>query len=104
MSKLLLIAITAALLCACEAQPVSVSSTNNPSVPVALLFEHDGCKVYRFKDDGRTLYFSKCEASAGQQLAQSTTTWSESCGKNCVRDVSITTGDGQTVHVGGSGQ
>lgn len=53
----------------CEHDPVSTTVTNNASVPVSLLFEHDGCKVFRFEDGGRNRYFVKCpcgSATVGQ--------------------------------------
>jgi len=40
----------------------SVHATSNPKVPVELLFEIDGCKVYRFNDEG-TKYFCNCSGS-----------------------------------------
>jgi hypothetical protein len=33
---------------------------NNPSYEVDFLFEHDGCKVYRFYDRGNYVYFTNC--------------------------------------------
>lgn len=52
---------------------------------VETLFTYDGCTVYRFMDTGYYRYYSKCTA------AQSTTTWSEGCGKGCSRSVEIET-------------
>jgi hypothetical protein len=43
----------------CTTAPVSVHKTTNPNVQVELLFEYDGCRVYRFEDDG-VHYFSRC--------------------------------------------
>ncbi len=43
----------------CYATPVAEGPTNNPEVPVALLFSKDGCDVYRFVDHGAH-YFAKC--------------------------------------------
>lgn len=57
------ILVAALLLTACYKDPVSSSSTNNPSVTVALLFEHEGCRVYRFSDAGRAHYYVKCSNS-----------------------------------------
>ena len=48
------------------------------------LFTAEGCTVYRFQDAGRSRYFSKCQNN-------STTSWSESCGKNCEVDNEVTT-------------
>jgi hypothetical protein len=52
-----------------------------------LLSEADGCKVYRFVDDG-THYFTRC----GEQV-NTERHYTESCGKNCTRSrtESITT-------------
>lgn len=65
-------------LAACEAPSVSKSPTNNAAVPVELLFEHEGCRVYRFQDAGRNHYFTNCTGSA-------VSTRTRSCGKNCFR-------------------
>jgi hypothetical protein len=41
--------------------PVSkVSPENNKTYEVDFLFEHDGCKVYRFRDKGNYVYFTNC--------------------------------------------
>ena len=43
-------------------KPISkVSPDNNPRYKVEYLFEHDGCKVYRFKDEGHYVYFTNCQ-------------------------------------------
>ena len=44
-----------------------------------LLSESDGCKVYKFVDDG-THYFTRC----GEQV-DTVRHYTESCGKNCTR-------------------
>lgn len=44
------------------------------------LFTVDGCTVYRFQDGGRSRYFTNCSGS---------TSWEESCGKNCTQDGSV---------------
>ncbi len=33
---------------------------NNKTYEVFYLFEHDGCKVYRFADQGNWIYFTNC--------------------------------------------
>lgn len=38
----------------------NVPSDNNTSYKVDYLFEHDGCKVYRFYDKGNYVYFTNC--------------------------------------------
>lgn len=39
---------------------IRTQAQNNTTYEVAYLFEHDGCKVYRFTDDGRYVYFTNC--------------------------------------------
>ena len=34
---------------------------NNRTYTVDYLFEHDGCKVYRFHDMGHWVYFTNCQ-------------------------------------------
>ncbi|NDV69143.1 DUF4884 domain-containing protein [Dysgonomonas sp. 25] len=36
---------------------------DNPSYRVEYLFEHDGCKVYRFYDRGNYVYFTNCKGN-----------------------------------------
>jgi len=45
-----------------------------------LLSEADGCRVYKFVDDG-THYFTRC----GEQV-NTVRHYTESCGKNCTRN------------------
>lgn len=37
---------------------------NNDTYTVEYLFEHDGCKVYRFLDRGNCVYFTNCNGDA----------------------------------------
>jgi Domain of unknown function (DUF4884) len=36
------------------------TASNNKDYKVSFLFEHDGCKVYRFEDRGEFIYFTSC--------------------------------------------
>jgi len=45
---------------------------NNPTYEVAYLFEHDGCKVYRFRDSGNYVYFTNCNGSTTSVVNDST--------------------------------
>jgi hypothetical protein len=45
----------------CMAEPIATAPTNNASIQVDLLFQHDGCNVYRFRDVTYH-YFVKCNA------------------------------------------
>ncbi len=38
-------------------------SDNNETYRVQYLFEHDGCKVYRFYDMGNYVYFTNCQGN-----------------------------------------
>lgn len=53
---------------------------------VEMLFEHDGCKMYRFEDAGKYIYYSKCSSENNEDLSTQTS-WNErkSCGKGCVK-------------------
>lgn len=52
---LILVAFYCLMACQGEAQETHEAG----DFKVEFLFEHDGCKVYRF-NDGRTVYFSDC--------------------------------------------
>lgn len=56
--------------------------TNNDSFKVELLFEVEGCKVYRFIDGGRNRYFTNCQGAVS---------WAEKQGKNNTMDMEVTT-------------
>jgi len=59
-SALLLFAIVSFYSCAIE-RPISKNAPdNNQTYRVEYLFEHDGCKVYRFWDYGHYVYFTNC--------------------------------------------
>ena len=45
--------------------PLTTSkSDNNQTYTVDFLFEHNGCKVYRFYDAGNFVYFTNCKGEA----------------------------------------
>lgn len=48
-----------------ESQPLqSGPPNNNFTYTVEYLFEHEGCKVYRFYDRGNYVYFTNCNGEA----------------------------------------
>ena len=47
---------------------------NNVTYKVEYLFEHDGCKVYRFRDNGNYVYFTSCKGETTSVLTDSTGT------------------------------
>jgi hypothetical protein len=57
----------------CAADAVSTSRSTNPAVPVSLLFEHEGCKVYRFADNGNYHYYANCKGSSVTTLTDTQT-------------------------------
>ena len=67
----------------CTKPPIS-TNTSGRGFEVGFLFENEGCKLYRFTDAGRHIYYTNC----------SSTTYSEYCGKNCVRQVNVDTNRG----------
>ena len=71
--------LTALVLAGCE-QQAETSAHAGVDFVVEKLFTHDGCSVYRFRDSGYKRYFTNCTGS---------TSWSENCGKGCVRTTGI---------------
>jgi hypothetical protein len=54
-------------------QPISTTiPANNKTYQVEYLFEHDGCKIYRFKDLGQWVYFTNCGNSVTSVASDST--------------------------------
>lgn len=62
MNKIILILLCLAILSGCEkvTPPESISSTSNNNIQVELIFENDGCKIYRFEDYGYERYYANC--------------------------------------------
>ena len=42
-------------------------SSNNKDYNISYLFEHDGCKVYRFIDGSNCVYFTSCQGETSFQ-------------------------------------
>lgn len=59
MRRFVFLAALVLFIAGCVKDPVLTSKTNNADIEVELLFEHDGCRVYRFHDAGRAIYFVK---------------------------------------------
>jgi len=72
-------------LTACAVDPVETRITSNPNVSVALLFEHEGCRVYRFYDNGASRYYAKCQGGTATVMHQ------VQSGENNTRPEEITT-------------
>lgn len=69
---------------ACEQDAMEAARPPGSAFVVEKLFTHDGCTVYRFSDGSHSRYFARCGSTAS-------TSWSESCGKNCTRPVTLPT-------------
>jgi hypothetical protein len=44
--------------CVIQESISNAPANNNADYQISYLFEHDGCKVYRFNDEGRYVYFT----------------------------------------------
>lgn len=69
-----LLSIATLSLVACGTARIPLSTQppeNNGTYKIDYLFEHDGCKVYRFYDMGNYVYFTNC---TGQAIARTDST------------------------------
>lgn len=57
-------------LLACKKEAIE-TTTEGKDVAVELLFEKDGCKVYRFIDGGRAVYYSDCRGKIEYEIRSS---------------------------------
>ncbi|MBK7936071.1 MAG: DUF4884 domain-containing protein [Lewinellaceae bacterium] len=73
MLKLNIFLIVCALFTGCYSSKPLVTETpkNNSTYAVEYLFEHEGCKVYRFNDRGNAVYFTNCR---GETIAATDST------------------------------
>jgi len=81
----------ALLIFACTNDPVGMAATNNPRVPVAVLFKHEDCTVYRFTDSGMSHYYVRCAAGGdvttmGTYKSGKTTTTEEIPTVHCLKE------------------
>ncbi len=60
--------------CFTEKPLTTQKAKNNTTYTVEYLFEHDGCKVYRFRDDGHYVYFTSCKGETTSIKSDSTGT------------------------------
>lgn len=84
----LLLALVASLtLIGCESrQSERSTAVGSGGYQVDTLFHHEGCTIYRFTDNLRSRYYSRCDG-----VQSSGVEWPESCGKNCTRNQGIET-------------
>lgn len=71
---LLLVIVTAFVLglSSCASPIYSKPAENNQGYTVDYLFEHDGCKVYRFRDGNSWVYFTNCTGNVTNVASDST--------------------------------
>lgn len=69
MKNILIISVLAMALSGCGKKP-SKQSFNKGDFQLELLFEHEGCKIYRFVDY-RTIYWSDCRGKITEQHTES---------------------------------
>jgi hypothetical protein len=62
MKKILFLGLISVLFLSCQREGIEELKTDNVNYRVELLFEVDGCKVYRFWDNGYK-YFTTCNGS-----------------------------------------
>ncbi|GAB6123978.1 MAG: DUF4884 domain-containing protein [Dysgonomonas sp.] len=60
--------------CYSQRPVASRASDNNQTYKVEYLFEHEGCKVYRFYDRGNYVYFTNCTGDVTAISTDSTKT------------------------------
>lgn len=84
---ILLLGISLLFLASCTVGRPLVKSAadNNDSYRVQYLFEHDGCKVYRFYDRGNYIYFTNCEGNTIAVKNDSTAVYVQSAGNKTKR-------------------
>lgn len=80
------LAVLVCLACAaCESDALQDPVTSPNGVRVALVATVEGCRVYRVKVDGGTIYTTVC----GRESVATSWTRTESCGRRCTRQVPV---------------
>jgi hypothetical protein len=79
--KAIIVLLAISVLAGCWKSPEATQDVDGTKV--GRLFTVEGCSVYRFWDGAKPIYFTNCKGS---------THTSESCGKNCTYDRTISGG------------
>jgi len=58
------------VLSGCAVSDVRKVSSGNPELELGVIGETDGCKIYRFRDNGYSHYFVKCNKETPIQTMQ----------------------------------
>jgi hypothetical protein len=88
MRHLVFLAMVAIGSAGCVTPAIGIAITENPEIQAELLFTHDGCKIYRFRDGQSRIYYADCRAPA---TSSASTSWNVSCGRNCTKRIMVST-------------
>jgi hypothetical protein len=58
---LLMVTMLSGYSCSVQSPLAYTKADNNKTYTVEYLFEHEGCKVYRFEDNGNYVYYTNCK-------------------------------------------
>lgn len=58
--KRIMVILSVLIMTGCAREGIKTEQTNNERFQITLLFEHEGCKVYRFYDGGYYRYYTVC--------------------------------------------
>ena len=61
MKKVFLLLAISIVFFSCAKKEQATENTSNSNINVEFLFEKEGCKVYRFYDNGHAVYFTDCK-------------------------------------------
>lgn len=70
MKKTFFLSILTFALFSCKGDAESVIQSGNSDFKIEFLFEHDGCKIYRFYD-GKYIYWTDCKGKMEQNFNES---------------------------------
>ena len=70
LAKLMLVAVFFISFTSCKEE--AQSSVQNGNFQLEFLFEQNGCKMYRFKDGGRYVYWSDCQGKTQSDYSTNT--------------------------------
>jgi hypothetical protein len=84
MKKIFILALATLTILGCSKDPISVSESNNKDIQVELLFEYEGCKMFRFKDGDNDHYFTKCINASSQTISPRMVTQCVPVGKGMI--------------------
>jgi hypothetical protein len=72
MKHLLLLLLGVIIFTSCKNDSIKTEVTDFNGVKIALLFEKDGCKMYRFKDGLEFIYWSDCRGKVEYEYTTKT--------------------------------